>query len=421
MKRGAKQLRTSKLKFLKQEPVVVTDITQSQTVRSVRDFLCAENRVAFCGEIHQTASYNGSSFEGPLSDLAAQYDKYVDVLVVATDNTVFSDGNFSMLREAKAKTSKPVVALDLFLTKEQIAAAFQEGADAIILIISILETDELADLTTYAHSLGLEVIAEVQDEEEVGRALQISPDVICINTRDIDDLAVVDMGKIHRLRPLITEGIPTIAASGIKTNYDIHRHCVGCDGVLIGSAILESRNISGALEYFQKGEDNYPFVWVRPAAFLFLECLRTLQQELGDVGFSVKYTFKVLNTECVFAAMYQHKFREQMQEGRKYYAVMSEGLRQIRRRGGNPDYSEVWFLETGEKLTDVYHKLLDIKARIRARESTPITSVWVDGDSMPVQLHSLHTPDPSLYEHRRDLTVLSSFREYTQNLASYLE
>ncbi|HBB56818.1 TPA: hypothetical protein DEW47_01135 [Patescibacteria group bacterium] len=418
MKKGASDLRKHKLDSL-------VSCTQKYSERnrqivSIKHALVNSDSYVLCAEIHQEAEYNGSGFTQNLGELLNVYNAYADAIVVVTDNIIFK-GQQNWMDEACIKTTKPLIALDLFVTKEQIKDIFNRGADAVILISAILHNEELRTLNKYAKSLGLEVIIEVQDEYEIETALKLNPDVIGINTRNIENLGEVDLLKINKLKTLIPKDVHVIGESGIKTNYDICRHFKECRGVIIGSAILESRNITGSFRYFASKTDELPFIWVRPAAFLFPQRLRLLDKLLKEHGFLIEHSFKIQNTPKVFVEMYKNKFQQNPKEGRIFFNAMHEGLNQITLRGGNAEYSEVWFLShCNLSILQSYSKILDIKKELRLQEKVPVSRIWIDKINMPVLLHAIHSSDPSISEHNRDLSVLSSFRECQQSFTDYI-
>jgi hypothetical protein len=119
--------------------------------------------------------------------------------------------------------------------------------------------------------------------------------------------------------------------------------------------------------------------------------------------------------------MYKHKFREEPGEGRIYYSAMAEALNQVALRGGNPDYSEVWFLDYEKKTSqEVYELLLGIKAIMMEKESLRVSSIWIDGVDMPIELHSIHMPCHSEFDRSRELAILSAFRECSRSIEDYL-
>lgn len=128
---------------------------------------------------------------------------------------------------------------DFILDPVQIAESVHIGADAILLIVSILQ-EKTAGLLEYAKILGLDVLVEIQDERELNIALKAGADIIAINNRNLGTFEV-DCKKSERLLKKIPEGIVTVAASGLNTPEDVKRmKQEGFDAVLVGESLVKS-------------------------------------------------------------------------------------------------------------------------------------------------------------------------------------
>lgn len=124
------------------------------------------------------------------------------------------------------------------------------GADAILLIASILTDDELAALVELAHQLQMECLVEVASEGEVERALKIDVDLIGINNRDLRTFAV-DLAVTERLRPLIPDGHVVVALSGVQTRADTERMAkCGVHAVLVGEALMTAKDVREKMREF---------------------------------------------------------------------------------------------------------------------------------------------------------------------------
>jgi indole-3-glycerol phosphate synthase len=117
------------------------------------------------------------------------------------------------------------------------------GADAILLIVSILSDEELRALIEEAHRLQLECLVEVASEEEVDRSLAVDADVIGINNRDLRTYAV-DLAVTERLRPRIPRDRVVAALSGVHTRADVERMAAcGVHAVLVGEALMTAKDV----------------------------------------------------------------------------------------------------------------------------------------------------------------------------------
>jgi indole-3-glycerol phosphate synthase len=124
------------------------------------------------------------------------------------------------------------------------------GADAILLIVSILTDDELRALTELAHQLEMECLVEVASEDEVARALKVDADVIGINNRDLRTFEV-DLAVTERLRPLIPQERVVAALSGVHTREDAERMAkAGVHAVLVGEALMTAKDVREKMREF---------------------------------------------------------------------------------------------------------------------------------------------------------------------------
>jgi indole-3-glycerol phosphate synthase len=132
---------------------------------------------------------------------------------------------------------------DFIFDPYQVYEARAYGADAILLIVSILDEHELPTLIELAHSLQLECMVEVASEDEVRRALAVEADLIGINNRDLRTFEV-DLAVTERLRPLIPMDRVVVALSGVHTRADSERMAAaGCHAVLVAEALMTATDV----------------------------------------------------------------------------------------------------------------------------------------------------------------------------------
>ena len=139
---------------------------------------------------------------------------------------------------------------DFIFDPYQVHESRAYGADAILLIVSILTDDELRSLVDLAHGLQMECLVEVADEEQVERALRVDSDVIGINNRDLRTFEV-DLGTTERLRPLVPDDRVVAALSGVETRADVERlaRC-GVHAVLVGEALVTAKDVREKIREF---------------------------------------------------------------------------------------------------------------------------------------------------------------------------
>jgi indole-3-glycerol phosphate synthase len=124
------------------------------------------------------------------------------------------------------------------------------GADAVLLIVAILEDAQLRDLIAQARELEMDALVEVHDEAQVERALAAGAELIGINNRDLHTFDV-DLATTERLRPLIPDDKCVVSESGIFTRDDVERFAnCGVHAVLVGEALITSNDVREKMREF---------------------------------------------------------------------------------------------------------------------------------------------------------------------------
>ncbi|MGE0200413.1 MAG: indole-3-glycerol-phosphate synthase [Candidatus Melainabacteria bacterium] len=176
-----------------------------------------------------------------LPGILAAYNQFGSALSVLTDTAYFK-GSLDLLRAVRAQSSLPILCKDFILDPYQLVEARLAGADAALLIVKGLNDDTLASLHREALALGLTPVVEIQDEDELNRAVNsagIQPRVLLINNRNLDTLAM-DMTTTARLAPLCPASVLTVAASGYNTREELDAVAPVCPRFLIGSALMQT-------------------------------------------------------------------------------------------------------------------------------------------------------------------------------------
>ena len=167
-------------------------------------------------------------------------------LSVLTDEEFFQ-GSLDYLAEASAAVRIPCLRKDFILDPFQIVEARAAGADAILLIVSALTDAALNGLRDEAGTMGLDVLCEAHDREELERAAGLGFELIGVNSRDLRNFSV----RLEALEELAL-GMPNdtvmVAESGIRTPEDIARlRAIGYDAFLIGEALMRQPDPAAAL------------------------------------------------------------------------------------------------------------------------------------------------------------------------------
>ena len=220
---------------------------QHQVVPSDRDFAAAlrKPRTAFILECK-----SASPSQGPirpdlsLQEVAAAYDPHANAISVLTDAQFFG-GSLERMTALRALVHRPVLCKDFVVDPYQVHEARHHGADAILLMLSVL-TDEqyrsCRDVATH-HRMG--ILTEVHGEEEMARALALDATIIGINNRDLKTLEV-DLSVTERLARQVPQDRLVISESGIGSHADTRRLRGLVDGFLVGSSLMQQADLAHA-------------------------------------------------------------------------------------------------------------------------------------------------------------------------------
>ncbi len=167
-------------------------------------------------------------------------------LSVLTDEAFFH-GSLAALEAASAAVNLPCLRKDFILDPFQVLEARAAGADAILLIVAAHTDVALHDLHAEAVSLGLDVLCEAHDREEIDRAVDLGFDLIGVNSRDLRSFTVRTDSLIE-LAAWLPPNVLRVAESGIRTAEDIARlQSVGYGAFLIGEALMRQPDPGAAL------------------------------------------------------------------------------------------------------------------------------------------------------------------------------
>jgi indole-3-glycerol phosphate synthase len=167
-------------------------------------------------------------------------------LSVLTDRKFFL-GDLAFLPRIAAAVSLPLLRKDFIVDPYQVYEARAFGADAILLIAAALDLSALQDYAALAAELGMDVLLEVHDEEELAMALQVPVELIGINNRNLKTFHT-DLATTERLLPRIPADRLVVAESGINTRADIQRlSAAGAGAFLIGESLMREHDVEAKL------------------------------------------------------------------------------------------------------------------------------------------------------------------------------
>ncbi len=169
------------------------------------------------------------------ASLAAQYAPYAAAVSVLTEPDRFN-GSFDDLAAVREVVDVPVLCKDFIVDEVQVLAARSLGADAVLLMLSVVPEDVYRELAELAHSLGMEVLTEVSTPQEMHRASALGAEVIGINNRDLRTLET-DLARTEEMVPLAPAGVVLVGESGVGAAEDVRRLSGLVDALLVGSSL----------------------------------------------------------------------------------------------------------------------------------------------------------------------------------------
>jgi indole-3-glycerol phosphate synthase len=215
--------------------------------RRFRDALNREG-VGVIAEFKRRSPSAGALRAQPqLAEIVGAYERGGAVaLSILTEGPNF-EGALDDLRAARAVCDLPLLRKDFIVDPYQLYEASAATADAVLLIVAALEQRDLAVLYEMARELGLDVLVEVHDSDELQRALELEADIVGINNRDLRDFSV-DLERTERLMDAIPPEVTVVSESGIAGAEQIARlRAGGVSAVLVGESLMRSPDPAATL------------------------------------------------------------------------------------------------------------------------------------------------------------------------------
>lgn len=187
-------------------------------------------------------------FERIFLDKARQYEEGGAAAISCLTEPKFFLGSDEYLRKVRAAVQLPILRKDFTIDEYQIYEAKCLGADAVLLICSLLSEAQLAEYLCQAHELGLSALVEAHDADEVGAAIAAGAGIIGVNNRNLKDFSVNPLNSL-RLREQIPSDKIFVAESGIAKASDCAGlKAAGVQAVLVGEALMRSADPAAMLK-----------------------------------------------------------------------------------------------------------------------------------------------------------------------------
>jgi indole-3-glycerol phosphate synthase len=217
------------------------------TVRDCLPFLIS-SEMSVIAEVKRSSPSKGAL--APITDpagLAAQYEEAgAHVVSVLTEQRRFG-GSLADLDAVRKAIELPILRKDFMVDEYQFYEARAHGADVVLLIVAALSKNQLEDYFHLSNELGMRSLIEVHTNDELERALEISPEIIGVNSRNLKTLEV-DARAFAELIPQIPSSIARVAESGISTRDEVvfAQEC-GATAILVGEVLVRSESPTVAI------------------------------------------------------------------------------------------------------------------------------------------------------------------------------
>ena len=218
--------------------------TLTKSTRSLHDNLRAEGRggnrfIMECKSSSPSLGLIREHYEP--GAIARVYSRYASGISVLCEPDRFG-GDYDHLATVASSTHLPVLCKDFIIDEVQIHAARYFGADAILLMLSVLSDEEYAALADVAARYELDVLTEVIDEEELERAVRLGAKIFGVNHRNLHDLSI-DLDRSARLAALLPDDAVVVSESGIRDSETVRRLGGHSNGFLVGSQLTSQPDI----------------------------------------------------------------------------------------------------------------------------------------------------------------------------------
>jgi indole-3-glycerol phosphate synthase len=180
--------------------------------------------------------------------IASVYEiKSVDAISVITEEDFFQ-GRLTFLSDVKQIVSRPLLRKDFIFDEYQVYESRAHGADAILLIASVLEKNQADEYLHLARELEMAVLFEIHDSKELETALAVNAPIIGINNRDLKTMEI-NLNTSFTLRKEIPADRVVVSESGIRTRDDVLRvESADIDAILAGTCLMEAADIGGKID-----------------------------------------------------------------------------------------------------------------------------------------------------------------------------
>lgn len=207
-----------------------------------------QNQINVIAEIKSASPSAGTIVENPdVETIAGAYKTGGAAAISIVTEPEFFRGSIEWIARAKAASGLPAIMKDFIVEPSQLMRGIAAGADAILLLASLLDARRILDFIGLLEAYGCDALVEVHDERELDRALEGGARLIGVNNRDLRDFRV-DLATSERLGALMPDDKIRVAESGIRTRADVERlRAAGFQAFLVGESLLRQDDRADAV------------------------------------------------------------------------------------------------------------------------------------------------------------------------------
>ncbi|WP_251360045.1 bifunctional indole-3-glycerol-phosphate synthase TrpC/phosphoribosylanthranilate isomerase TrpF [Kangiella sp. TOML190] len=275
-----------------------------------------------------------------LTEISKVYDQYADAISVLTEDRFFQ-GSFSKLAQVRAATSKPILCKDFILLPKQVRQARHYGADAVLLMMSVLSDHEYMLCAAEAKRLNMDVLTEVHDNQELKRAVALDAEIIGINNRNLKNLQT-SLSITKLMSALVPQDKIIVTESGINNHQDVLSLAPFADACLVGSSLMAQQDLATAAKQLVYGDikicgvtnqEDADIVATNPSSSLgiiFAESSkRKIHTEVIKAKLPIVGVFQNQSQEFVLDKVQQYQLQQVQLHGDESQAYISELKQQL--------------------------------------------------------------------------------------------
>jgi indole-3-glycerol phosphate synthase len=249
VERTRERLRTEE----KPDRRLAEEAAQQRRAFAFREAL-SRDAINVVAEIKSASPSAGSIVDDPdVEAIAREYARGGAAAMSIVTEPEFFRGSREWIARAKEGGGLPVVMKDFIVEPSQLLRGIAAGADAVLLLASLLDVERLRDFIAILEAYGCDALVEVHDEAELEKAVRGGAKLIGVNNRDLRDFRV-DLGTSERLAALMPAQVIRVAESGIRDRQDVDRlRAAGFHAFLVGESLLRQSDRAAAVAALVRG------------------------------------------------------------------------------------------------------------------------------------------------------------------------